>query len=908
MPLPGGTRVGSYEIISLLGAGGMGEVYRARDARLQRDVALKILPEHLTGDAERLARFQREAQVLAALAHANIAHIYAIEETPAAAGGTRALVLELVDGPTLADRIAQGPIPADEAIAIAKQIAEALDAAHEQGIVHRDLKPANIKLREDGTVKVLDFGLAKLGADNADGSSLGGSLSPTLSVAFTGAGTILGTAAYMAPEQARGKKVDKRADVWGFGCVLFEMLAGAKAFDGTDATEMIAAVVRGEPAWSALPADTPPAVIALLRRCLQKDPRQRLRDIGDARYELEHANAPVAPVAAASPARPSRRRIAAWAAAALLLALGAGVGAWILKPEPEQAIRKFEVQLPANQPFTFAGRHMVAVSTQGHLAYAADNQIFLRLRDQLAATQVTETKGSVINAPRNPFFSPDGQWLGFWADNQLQKVAITGGAAVPLTRANIPWGVSWSADGTILYGQGPEGIYRVSENGGTGEQIIKVKPPESAHGPQMLPDGHTVLFTLAPQPQAWNQAKIVAHSLDTGTRTDLLSGGTDARYVATGHLVYAANGTLLGVPFDVSSLKAIGGPVALVENVAQTNVGQTGATQFALTPDGTLVYIPAASVISSAGNRTLVWIDRNGRETPLKVAPRAYRYLNISGDGRRVAFDSQDENRDLFILSLTTGITTPITFDETLDQYPVWTPNDERIIYASAMEGPTNLFWRAANGSGKPERLLKSDVPQLPQAVTPDGSQLIFVEITTDRGENLMITPLSGERRAMPLIATEARERNAALSPDGNWLAYESNKSNRDEIWVTPFPVSPAKGEWKVSVQGGTRPLWVSNGELAFIEPGDGGTARLMSVAVKELNGALQAAPPEKVLDTVDRYTVLPVGRSFDFSPDGRRLLAVRTLPSSTAEPESASKMILIQNWFEELKRRVVAR
>src|SRR5688500_1256232 len=322
MALASGTRVGAYEIVALIGAGGMGEVYRARDPRLQRDVALKILPEHLTSDAERLARFQREAQVLASLAHANIAHIFAIEDAPAAAGGTRALVLELVEGPTLAERIAQGPVPVDEAIAIAKQIAEALDAAHEQGIVHRDLKPANIKLREDGTVKVLDFGLAKLGTDTADASSLGGSLSPTLSVAFTGAGTILGTAAYMAPEQARGKKVDKRADVWAFGCVLFEMLAGAKAFDGTDATEMIAAVVRGEPAWAALPKDTPPALIALLRRCLQKDPRQRLRDIGDARHDLEYATAAVTAQSAASRARPSRRQTVAWAAAALVLAMG----------------------------------------------------------------------------------------------------------------------------------------------------------------------------------------------------------------------------------------------------------------------------------------------------------------------------------------------------------------------------------------------------------------------------------------------------------------------------------------------------------------------------------------------------------------------------------------------------------
>src|SRR5688572_2386813 len=460
MPLASGTRVGAFEIVELIGAGGMGEVYRARDARLQRDVALKILPEHLTGDPERLARFQREAQVLAALAHANIAHIYAIEEAPAAAGGSRALVLELVHGPTLADRISQGPVPADEAIGIAKQIADALDAAHELGIVHRDLKPANIKLREDGTVKVLDFGLAKLGSDTADASSFG-SLSPTLSAAFTGAGTILGTAAYMAPEQARGRKVDKRADVWAFGCVLFEILAGAKAFDGTDTTEMIAAVVRGEPDWAALPKDTPPAVVSLLRHCLQKDPRQRLRDIGDARHELDHAGAPVI-TRIATAAGLSRVGKIAWASGALILAIATGLGAWLLKPQPERPISRFEYLLPADQQFSFPGRHMVAISSQGHIAYAADNQLYLRLRDQLMATALGGTAGaSIASGARSPFFSPDGQWLGFYADAGLKKVSITGGAPLALTASQNPWGASWEADNTVLYGQGPDGIFRV---------------------------------------------------------------------------------------------------------------------------------------------------------------------------------------------------------------------------------------------------------------------------------------------------------------------------------------------------------------------------------------------------------------------------------------------------------------
>ena len=906
MPLASGTRVGSFEIVELIGAGGMGEVYRARDARLQRDVALKILPEHLTGDPERLARFQREAQLLAALAHANIAHIYSIEEAPGAAGGSRALVLELVHGPTLADRITQGPIPAEEAIAIAKQIAEALDAAHEQGIVHRDLKPANIKLREDGTVKVLDFGLAKLGSDSADGSSFGGTLSPTLSVAFTGAGTILGTAAYMAPEQARGKKVDKRADVWAFGCVLFEMLAGAKAFDGTDATEMIAAVVRGEPAWAALPNDTPPSVVSLLRRCLQKDPRQRLRDIGDARYELDHARTPVPTNAVAPAASLSPRVKTAWVSSTLILAVATGLGGWLMRPQPERPISRFEYLLPAGQQLSFPGRHMVAISAQGHVAYAADNQLYLRLRDQLVATPVGGSAGaSVASGARSPFFSPDGQWLGFYADAALKKVAITGGAPVVLTAAQNPWGATWETDNTILYGQGPDGIFRVSADGGKGERLIAVKAGESAHGPQLLPDGQTILFTLAPQSVgAWNKAKIVAHRLDTGKQTVVIDGGTDARYLPTGHIVYSLNNVLLAAPFDVSGLTLTGGSVPLVETVAQTNAGQTGAAQFGVSSNGTLVYVPEAGFTVGEAKRTLVLLDRQGREEVLKAPPRAYRYVRLSHDGTRVASDLTDENRDIAVASLAVGTLTPLTFEPSLEQYAVWTPNDDRLIFSSSRAGAPNLYWQPSNGSSQMERLTDSPNPQFPLAITGDGSQLVFYEVTGAESENLMIMSLSGDRKPRPLIATRFRERNGELSPNNRWLAYQSDKSGRDEIWVTPFPVKEGNGEWKLSTQGGTRPVWVSDTELLYFEQRDTG-GRLMSVTVKEANGALQPLAPALFLERMDPLTPLAVGRTYDVSNDGRRILTVKSAAATTADPQSAPRMIFVQSWFEELKRRV---
>jgi serine/threonine-protein kinase len=902
MALADGTRIGAYEVIALLGAGGMGEVYRARDARLQRDVALKILPEHLTSDPDRLARFQREAQVLASLAHSNIAQIYAIEDAPAAAGRTRALVLELVEGPTLADRIAQGPLPLDEAVAIGRQIADALDAAHEQGIVHRDLKPANIKLRDDGTVKVLDFGLAKLGTDAAEPSSFG-TLSPTLSLAFTEAGMILGTAAYMAPEQARGRKVDKRVDVWAFGCVLFEMLTGAKAFDGTDATEMIAAIVRGEPAWSALPADTPPGVVTLLRRCLQKDPRQRLRDIADARYELEHAataRTPAVPV----PARRSRRSALAWAAGALGLAIVTGVSVWLLKPQPEAAIRVFEVPLEAGHRFSFPGRHMVAISPQGHVAYSAENKIYLRRRDALMASVMVEVTSGVAAAPRNPFFSPDGEWLGFWAAGELKKVALSGGAPVKLTSAENPWGVWWDADGTILYGQGPDGIYRVSEEGGTGEQIVKVTPPESAHGPQLLPDGRTVLFTLASQPVgAWNKARIVAHSLETGTRTEILAGGTDARYIPTGHLLYSLNGALLAMPFDASSLTRTGGPVSLIERVAQTNVGQTGASQFSLAPDGTLAYIPESGATTGAANRMLSWIDRKGNATALNVQPGAYRYVDISHDGTRVAFDTLEQNRDIFILPLEASAATPLTFESTLEQFPLWTPKDDRVIFSSSQDGQPNIYWRAANGSGAVEQLTSSRNAQIPQAITRDGSQLIFLEVTSGGNDDLMIMPLTGDRKPQPLIAESARERNAALSPNNRWLAYQSDKSGREEVWITPFPYSASNGQWKASAAGGTRPHWVSDSEVTYIEEESG---RLMSVIVRESGNALVVAPPAVMLDRLDPVALFSTLRTYDFSADGRRVLIPTTFQSGAATDPGA-RIILIQNWTDNLKKRVPA-
>jgi eukaryotic-like serine/threonine-protein kinase len=515
MGLAPGTRIGAYEIVSMLGAGGMGEVYKARDTQLKRDVAIKVLPETFATDPERLARFQREAEVLASLNHPHIAHIHGLEQ----AGRVRALVMEFIDGEDLAQKIARGPIAFDEALPIARQIAEALDAAHGQGIIHRDLKPANIKVRADGTVKVLDFGLAKAMEPAVESASQ----SPTITTpAMTQAGVILGTAAYMSPEQAKGKPADKRSDVWAFGCVLYEMLAGTRAFRGEDVSDTLASVLRGEPEWAALPPTVSPAIVALIRGCLTKDPRQRIGDISTARFIFDHGTevAISVPGHSLSTLRRSAPILIASAAAVVI----AAYLTWMLKPVPAPLLplARFPITLPTTDRFTSFGRHLVALSSDGsRLVYVANDRLYMRAMDQLEPAPIRGTEGLSLAAPRSPFFSPDGKWIGFWQDGQLKKVPTTGGAPVPLCGAITPFGASWTTDNTILFGQGEDGIWRVSGDGGTAENVIKVEKGEIAHGPQLLPGGRAVLFTLARDGRDWDAAQIVIQSLDTRIRRHL---------------------------------------------------------------------------------------------------------------------------------------------------------------------------------------------------------------------------------------------------------------------------------------------------------------------------------------------------------------------------------------------------
>ena len=709
--------------------------------------------------------------------------------------------MELVEGPTLADRIGQGPIPIGEALPIAKQIAEAVEAAHEQGIIHRDLKPANVKVRPDGMVKVLDFGLAKA-LDPVAAGSTDATASPTITspAVMTGAGVLLGTAAYMAPEQAKGRAADKRSDVWAFGCVLFEMLAGRRIFQGDDVTDVLVAVLSKEPDWTALPAATPPAIHRVLRRSLQRDRRRRLADIADARLELEELL--IAPVVEAVPAASPRaalwQRLMLPVGCAVVAASLAGWAVWTMKPAVSGPVTRFSITLPAGVRFLplDSTRHLVAVSPDGsRIAYVANGRLYLRMRDQLPAVAITEGV--------SPFFSSDGQWLGFWQEGHLKKVSVNGGAPIVLCASAVPLGASWASDDTILYGQGPGGIWRVSTTAGsTAENLVKLDAGERAHGPQLLPGGRAVLFTLAQAGETWDDARIVVQSLDGGARRVVVPGGTDARYLPTGHLVYARRGSLLAQPFDIGRLEVTGGPVPLVDEVAQSIRGaaSSGAAQFAVSGDGTLVYVASSSLRIAATPR-FFWVDRMGHEEPVSAPPGVHLVPRLSADGGRVAYFTVASNSsDIWIYEFRRGISERLTSDPGRNSEPVWSPDGLRIAYHSAgREGGPGIFVRAADGTGDVERLTTGT--HMPYSWSPDG-RIVFgdfgtSDVTPTAPTDLRAVRVTGDHRVETLLATPARESGARVAPNGRWLAYESNETGENAIFVRPFPDVSTGRRWR---------------------------------------------------------------------------------------------------------------
>jgi hypothetical protein len=909
-----GTLLGSYEITTQIGAGGMGEVYRAKDTKLNRDVALKILPELFTSDADRLARFRREAQVLASLNHPNIAAIYGFEDS----GATHALVMELVEGEDLSARIACGPIASAEALPIARQIADALEAAHEEGIIHRDLKPANIKVRADGTVKVLDFGLAKA-MDPAGASSDAAMNSPTLTARATQMGMIIGTAAYMAPEQARGRAVNRRADVWAFGVVLYEMLTGRRAFEGDDISITLASVLKEDVRWDALPADLPAPVRRLLRRCLEKDPKRRMSAIGDARLELDDAMLPAerdtalrsTPAAAGASAWRLERTM--WIAIAVAAAAIATTATWLLKPEPfvPSVVTRFNTPLPEGQTFSRTGRHSIAISPDGtKVAYIANQQIYLRGMDQIEALPIRGTSED----PYELVFSPNGQWIAYFVPQgsvggggTLKKIAITGGAPVTLCATSAPFGVSWRGD-TIAFGQWQQGklsaIQAVEESGGTvPRSIVSLDAAkERVRQPQLLDDGaHLIMSVLASAATTQDESDIVVQSLTTGERKVLVHGGTDAHLLSTGHLVYVHDAILFAVKIDMKRFEVSGGPMPVVEDVSESNT--SGAGQFAIADNGTLVFAPGSS--SGSATRTLEWVDRQGHEELIPAQSQSYHYPRLSPDGRQIAVDSSDVENGIWIWDLARASLTRLTFGPALDQYPVWTSDSRRVIYKTSdtdQANVFNIFRSAADGTGKAERLTQSKLDSTPQSLSPDGKLLVYRETNPGTGFDLMVLPLDPAGPARPLVQTKFDELNGEVSPDGRWIAYQSNESGtRMNIVVRPFPAVDT-ARWQVTTGGGSQPLWSRSGrELFYLVTQPGGIVVLavVPVPVMPAGSSFTYGKPAILFPMTGYY--LSTGRSYDISPDGRRFLMVKSHIDTTTRPS----ITVVSHWFDELKTRV---
>ena len=908
MPLTPGARLGPYEVTAEIGRGGMGEVYQARDTKLDRDVALKVLPDAFSSDPDRLARFEREAKVLASLNHPNIGHIYGFEEDEAE--GTRALVLELVEGPTLADRIADGPIPVDEALPIAKQIAEALEAAHEQGIIHRDLKPANVKVKADGTVKVLDFGLAKAFQPEASGASASESPTISLTAAATQMGMVIGTAAYMSPEQAKGKTVSKRADVWAFGAVLYEMLAGTKAFSGEDVTDTIAAVVRAEPDWSALPLDVPARVGQVVRACLQKSLTDRARDIGDIdlalRGTFETTATSPTEVGAAPTLQVWQRPVPALIGA-LLLAVIASVAGWgLTRPDVVPAnVTRFVMPSPDAAPFAFhPAYHDLTISADGTLvvyqarAPGGELQLYLRPIDQLVGTPLRGTEGGA-----DPFVSPDGEWVGFVDGTlrTLRKVSIFGGPPVTLAEfQNVTAGASWGDDDQVIVGTARGGLFRVPEGGGEPDVLTTPDADNGEAGhlwPSVIPGRQAVLFDIGVG--FGDPPQIAVLALNTGDVTQLGLVGVNPQYVSTGHLVYAVeDGSLRAVPFDVDALHVTGTPVPLVEGVMVKN--PPGAANFSVSDQGALVYTTAAS---ASNDRTLALVDRRGVAELLNAPPNQYLNPRISPDGRRFLVQTQaDEHSDLWIYDLSGETQIRQLTQGGINRSPIWTPDGDGVTYASDEDGAISIYSRPADGSGVPTQVIapEGETTQSPMSWSPDGRVLAFARVPA-LDSAIWTASLNGETEPELFydLPDGSDELGAVFSPNGRWLAFHSDGVNEagGQIHILPFPATGVEPQ-QITQNGGVYPLWSRDGnELFYRRPifGRANEARLVGVEV--ITDTPFAVGPEQELPIADFFTA---GRDYDITPDGERFVVV--LPS---EESSQPQINVVLNWFEELKARV---
>ena len=905
MPLNVGDCLGPYKVTGKIGEGGMGEVYQARDTTLDRDVALKVLPEALTADPDRLARFEREAKVLASLNHPNIGSIYGLEEQD----GIRALVLELVEGPTLADRIAHGAMPIEDALPIARQIAEALEAAHEAGVIHRDLKPANIKVRDDGTVKVLDFGLAKALDPNPQGDP---SQSPTLTAAATQMGVILGTAAYMSPEQAAGQPSDKRSDAWSYGVVLYEMLTGQRLFTGETVSHVLAKVLDRELDLSALTTSTPLPIRRLLRRCLERKPKRRLSDLGEALSHLEDALAPVEEAPSAVPSVPPVVQPAGWRQS-LPLALGisavavviTGLAVWaMMRPDvvPPDLMR-FTIVPTDTAPLDLPGTlHDLTISPDGtQVVYqsggAGRRQLNLRPINQLVGAPIASVEDGF-----GPFFSPDNAWIGFTASGGgliLRKVSIFGGAPLTLTEApSLIRGASWGTDDQIIFGTVDGGLLRVSGGGGEPETltILDTEQGESSHTwPVIIRGRQAVLFVISTG-VVLTTGQLAVLDLNSGEITRLGLAGVNPHYVSTGHLVYAAeDGSVRAVPFDATSLAVTGNPVPLVEGVV---VKASGAANFGISENERLVYVPDAGDAGVLTSR-LVVTGRDGAGTPLAEIAGTGWYPRYSPDGTRVAFAARHtEGADVWVLDIERGTRTRLTSEGLNRFFPVWSPDGSQLAFADGAGATNRVLLTSADGSGEPETLLDRDERQFPTSWVAGGNVMTLQTEYPDTARDLYVLAMDGDLTPELFLATPFEERGASFSPEGQWIAYVSDESGRDEVYVRPYP-GPG-GQVIISTGGGAEVVWGPDGAELFYRNVD--QVMVVAVTTGQTFSAETPAPLFAAPYPLDRAG--PGGTpNYDISPDGEQFIFVEQ--NSSTGGEGSAQIHVVLNWHQELTTRV---
>jgi serine/threonine protein kinase len=914
MPLEVGIRLGPYEITAQIGAGGMGEVYKARDPRLDRDVAIKVLPEHLKEDSELRQRFEREAKTISQLQHPNICALYDIGSE----GGVDFLVMEYLEGETLEQRLRKGPLPIPEVLEIGGQIAAGVDAAHRKSVVHRDLKPGNVMLTRTGA-KVLDFGLAKeleivpLPADAA---------SPTVALPLTQEGKLVGTIPYMAPEQVEGLGADARADIWALGCILYEMLTGRRAFSGKSAASVMSGVLERRPVGiSELREDAPRSLERFVSRCLEKVADDRWQSVADLRFALTETAGLPPDSAEAAPIPASSRRPAAWFLLAVLAALALVLlGVWSSKPGRPLHLVRGVLSAGSSGPVLLTHYFTdMTISRDGSVVVYRSGPpaaLYVRRLDRLHSTPLPGTENAI-----NAALSPDGAWVAFedTRDQMLKKVALTGGPPVDLCRVpGTTNGIAWGEDGTIAFavfpqgtraGGGSAGLFRVPETGGQPETLLVAKAGTVYRWPHFLPGGQ-ILFT-ASRGIASGDAEIRVFDSTTSRSKVLVRGGNHAQYAATGHLVFGRNGALQGVPFDPDRLSVDGPPISVLDGVKEK---VNGTVDFSLSRDGSLVYITDGEGMDD--RRVLAWVDPQGNEEILSAPPGRYEEPHLSPDGQRVAFHAGEQQADIWIWDLSRDAGTQLTADPAHDVYPIWSPDGGSIFFASQREGGLNIYKKSADGTGTAEPVTTSSTSLSPLSISPDGKRLLYASSKAVGDFDIGLLELDGDGEQKDILSSAAREGQAAISPDGRWLAYSTNTSGRAEVFVQSFP-DLDQGRWQISTGGGLEPVWSGDGaELFYRRAGSGDSpyfanealAVIMAVPIQTANG-FEAGKPRELLRV--NYSPRPgrfidhmgtLRRHFDVDPASRRVLVVKA-PGGTAS--SRSEVVLVQNWFEELKRLV---